>query len=207
MILQAGTATKFQNPPGQKREMSYSSGRRLPRDTGDHNCWPKRWAAQVVRRRRRYMTSPKFSCRKGEKAIWAPPFRKRDDRKHEFCLFPHHVGTYVSNEKFLSNQFFSVPQAARVCTRPLLEACVLGVRQTKLAAVDKTLLFIDWKLRAVCNTVVPELGCLLFTLSFFFCCASACLGSELSASVRQDTPRLCALASWHPLGACMLSHV
>ena len=27
------TAAEFQKPPGQKREMSYSSGRRLPRDT------------------------------------------------------------------------------------------------------------------------------------------------------------------------------
>ena len=27
------TAAEFQKPPGQKRKMSYSSGRRLPRDT------------------------------------------------------------------------------------------------------------------------------------------------------------------------------
>lgn len=97
-------------------------------------------------------------------------FKKRYDAKHAFCLFSLSPSrsTYVTNEnpEPFQNQSCPVSQAASLCRGSPSEACVLGIRQTKPAATDKTLLSISHETKSRAWNTNPR-GLAVFCSQFF----------------------------------------
>ena len=101
---------------------------------------------EAARRRRSSMTSPKTFLQTRRGSHLGTTFRKRDDRKHEFCLFPPITWVHMFQTKthFSKSLLFCSSSCSCLHEAPLGGMCSWW-KQTKLAAVDKTPLSIDWK--------------------------------------------------------------
>lgn len=102
---------------------------------------------------------------------------------------PHHVGTYVQMKRPFQSQFFSIPQAASLCTGPLLEVCVPGIRQTQSPLPwTKHCSLSHTKPKAMHGIPIPEAWPVPAGPSLSLHWASAGLGPELSPSKAGDIP-------------------
>ena len=122
---------------------------------------------EVARRRRRYMTSPKIFLQKGRESHLGTTFRKRDDRKHEFSLFPPITWVHMFQPKthFSKSVLFCSSSCSRLHEAPLGGMCSwCKANKAGCRGQNTALHRLETKSRVQYRS--QRLGCFLFALPF-----------------------------------------
>ena len=177
-ILQAGRA---QTQSSRRPQGRSGNELQLRQEAAKGHVRPHLLAKKVGweagRRRRRSMTSPKTFLQTRRGSHLGTTFRKRDDRKHEFCLFPPITWVHMFQTKthFSKSVLFCSSSCSCLREAPLRGMCSWWkANKTGCRGQNTALHRLETKSRVQYQP--QRLGCFLFALP-----------SVLPASMGQDT--------------------